>query len=146
MIPQKRFARNAYFVFHRQFRMSLVRPCHPSPDEENNKRTIVKRYEEKRVEFSKKRLEVRQKWDDKKQQIKDRRKERRTRMQMNIFDRFLDYLKSYSTILEKAFPDVLVKTYRVFSSGSSALLRDMKTFSWVQHKLMSTNNRDDTFR
>jgi hypothetical protein len=46
-------------------------------------------------------------------------------LQHSAFTRFYAYLQSYGSVLARAFPDKLVKTYRLFSQGSTALFRSL---------------------
>jgi hypothetical protein len=46
-------------------------------------------------------------------------------LQHSAFTRFYAYLQSYGSVLARAFPDKLVKTYRLFSQGSTSLFRSL---------------------
>ena len=55
--------------------------------------------------------------------LQERVEQRGTALQQSAFSRLYAYLQSYGAVLAKAFPDKLVTTYRLFSSGSTALFR-----------------------
>lgn len=106
-------------------------------------------FEEKRTirdHFDFKRSEAQIKIEEKRKDLRLKQTEAKTRMQIGFLGRFLDYLSSYGEILEKAFPDTIVKTYRLFSMGTSALLRDTKTYIYVQTVLSQTNNKNLAFK
>lgn len=62
---------------------------------------------------------IRERLQNKKDELEDKGDEVKSKVFNNLFDRFFNYLKSYGAVLETAFPDALKKTYQVFSSGSS---------------------------
>jgi len=93
-----------------------------------------------RDRFDSKRSEAQIKMEEKRRELRLKQSEAKTRMQMGLLGRFLNYLASYGEILEKAFPDTIVKTYRLFSMGTSALIRDTKTYIYVQTVLGITDH------
>jgi len=112
---------------------------------EDKRHEIELKIEDKRQELKEKLVdkknEIEEKIEDKKQEISEKGEQAQSRALENIFDKFFGYLKSYGDVLKKAFPDTLVKTYRVFSNGSSSLLRDMKIYRRVNSlELTSTTS------
>lgn len=66
---------------------------------------------------------------------------------MYIVQRYIDYVKNYTTLLEKRFPGA-VKMYRVFSIGIKDFLSDLKTYITLRLKItkdkgFSTMSRQD---
>jgi hypothetical protein len=56
-------------------------------------------------------------------ELQQRVEQRGAELQQTAFSRLYAYIQSYGNVLAKAFPDKLVKTYRLFSHGSTALFR-----------------------
>ncbi|KAI5640882.1 LETM1-like protein domain-containing protein [Phthorimaea operculella] len=54
-------------------------------------------------------------------------KNEKEKVRMYIVQRYIDYVKNYTTVLENRFPTA-VKMYRVFSIGIKDFLRDLKTY------------------
>ena len=104
------------------------------------KPTIRERFESKRSEAQYKMVETRK-------DLRLKQSEAKTRVQIGFLGRFLEYLGSYGTILEKAFPDTVVKTYRLFTMGTSALMRDIRVYIRVQQMLTANVfNKDAAYR
>ena len=121
---------------------SLVRSFQTSPQlfDLDEKPTLRERFESKRSEAQNKMLETQN-------DLRFKRTEAKTRVKMGFLGRFLEYLGSYGTILEKAFPDTVVKTYRLFTMGTSALMRDIKVYIRVQQILtLNAFDRDAAYR
>ena len=106
---------------------------------EVEKHKLEQTLENKKVEMRLKLEEKRHELEERKQEIRDRGEKAQAQAFESVFDRFFGYMKEYGNILKGAFPDTLVKTYRVFSNGSSGLLRDMRTYRRVDKCLKTSS-------
>ena len=69
----------------------------------------------------------------------------KNKLTLKFFDKFYQFLKSYTSIRRSYFPDQLVSTYRIFSDGSRALLSDMRTYSRLRRLLFQSSDTQRVF-
>jgi hypothetical protein len=87
-------------------------------------------------------VELRDKVQEKSVEITKQKKKAESRVILNLADRSIAYLKNYSQILKDAFPNQVVKTYRIFSTGTKQLTQDMRTYYRVKDTLVHTIDKN----
>jgi hypothetical protein len=75
-------------------------------------------------------------------EIKKQKKIKITRAILNFADRSIDYLKNYSNVLTQAFPNQLVKTYKIFSNGTKQLMLDVRTYARIKDTLVNSIDKN----
>lgn len=83
-------------------------------------------------------VEIIDKVQEKSIEISQQKKKVKSQAILSIADRSIVYLINYGQVLKTAFPDRFVKTYRIFSSGTKQLTRDLKTYYNVKDTLVNS--------
>ncbi|XP_023348782.1 uncharacterized protein LOC111717518 isoform X2 [Eurytemora carolleeae] len=113
---------------------------------EDKKTEMRERMEDKKTEMrermEEKKTEMKERIEERRQTVEARSEETRTRIFWKMFNNLFLYLKSYGDILKTAFPDRVVKTYKIFSIGTKSLFSEMKVYSGVHRSIAKNKARD----